>query len=264
MSKTSSQVSCALAGASVIVTRPAASAAALVRGARFRGAHVVRLPGMRLLGIEDKAGTHIRLHDASHANAWIFTSPTAVMFGLSLIGTLRLPQKLRIFAVGAGTARALARHGIDATTPSRMHNSEGLLDEPALADVAAQHIVLIDAPGGRDLLAPTLRDRGAKVERIAVYERVPPRLSPRYLNGLRSAERPWITLLSSSLAMSNLLDALPLELSTRWQREALVVSSERLLAQAHGHGFSDVHLAASALSQDLLDCACSVLARHRL
>lgn len=254
----------ALAGASVIVTRPAASAGALVRGTRSRGGHAVRLPGMRLIGIDDKAGARIQLHEAGKADIWIFTSPTAVLFGLSLIDTSSLPGSLRIFAVGAGTARALARNGIEAMAPVRMHNSEGLLDEPALAGVAGQFIVLIDAPGGRELLAPTLRDRGARVERIAVYERVPPRLTPRYLNGLRSAERPWITLLSSGLALSNLLEALPSELSTRWRAEALVVSSERLATQAHERGFSDVHQAASALPADLLDCAGRVLARHRL
>ena len=254
----------ALAGASLIVTRPAASAAALVRGARARGARVIRLPGMRLRGIDDKAAAQTHLDEARQADCWIFTSPPAVLFALSLMGTSKFPTGLRIFAVGAGTARALARHGIDAIAPVQMHNSEGLLGESALADVSGQHVVLIDAPGGRDLLAPSLRDRGASVERIAVYERVPPHLTPRYLNGLRSAERPWITLLSSSLAMSNLLDALPSELSIRWRKEALVVSSGRLLEQARQRGFSDTHEARSALPRDLLDCACQVLGRHRL
>lgn len=254
----------ALAGASIIVTRPAATAAALVRGARTRGAHVVRLPGMRLSAVEESADAQTRLVEARKADTWIFTSPTAVLFALSLLGSKGIPKDVRVCAVGAGTARALARNGIGSIAPAQVHNSEGLLDEPALNDVAEQHIVLIEAPGGRNLLDQTLSNRGARVEHIAVYQRLSPNLTSRYLNALRSAERPWITLLSSSLAMSNLLDALPAELSARWRSEALVVSSERLVEQARERGFADVHLAESALPRDLLSCACSVLGRHRL
>lgn len=263
MSNSSTPNLLGLAGASVIVTRPAASAATLVRGARRRGANVVRLPGMRLCAIDNPADAQERLHQARKADCWIFTSPTAVLFGISLLGTTEALQDLRICAVGAGTARALARNGIGSIAPSRLHNSEGLLEEPALARVKGQKIVLIEAPGGRDVLSRTLSDRGASIERIAVYQRLPPNLTARYLNGLRNAERPWITLLSSSLALGNLLDALPADLSARWREEALVVSSERLVEQALERGFTDVHQARSALPSDLLSCACSVLGRHR-
>jgi uroporphyrinogen-III synthase len=109
-----------------------------------------------------------------------------------------------------------------------------------------------------------LRERGASVESIAVYQRKPPNLSERYLSALRSAERPWITLLSSGLSLSNLLEALPENLSKRWREEAIVVSSERLVEEARTRGFIDVHEAASALPADLLACAGTVLSRHRL
>ncbi|MGB0133028.1 uroporphyrinogen-III synthase [Dokdonella sp.] len=264
MTDRSTRNALALAGASVIVTRPAATAAALVRGARVRGAHVVRLPGMRLCAIDEPAVAQARLDQARKADTWIFTSPTAVLFGLSLLGLEGIPKNVRMCAVGAGTARALARNGIESIAPAHLHNSQGLLDEPALAHVDGRHIVLVEAPGGRDLLDHTLSNRGARIERIAVYRRVPPNLSSRYLNALRSAERPWITLLSSSLALSNLLDALPADLSVRWRKEALVVSSGRLMEQARERGFTDVHEAGSALPRDLLSSACSVLGRHRL
>ncbi|MEZ5460285.1 uroporphyrinogen-III synthase [Dokdonella sp.] len=253
-----------LAGASVIVTRPAATAAGLVRGARSRGAHVVRLPGMRLCAIDDTAAAKRNLVAARGADTWIFTSPTAVLFGLSLLGSDPLPSSLRVCAVGAGTARALARNGIAAIAPAHLHNSEGLLAEPVLANISGQRIALIEAPGGRDLLAPALRERGALVESIAVYQRKPPNLSERYLNALRNAERPWITLLSSAQALTNLLAALPAELAMRWRREAVVVSSQRLAEQTREHGFSDVHEAESALPKDLLAAAVAVLSRHRL
>lgn len=264
MPPTSTRKPLALAGASVIVTRPAASARALVRGARARGAEVVRLPGMRLLAVDDADGARRQLERARQADIWVFTSPSAVVYGLSLLGSNRFPDNLRMCAVGAGTARALARNGIASIAPAGLHNSEGLLDEPMFSDVGGLHVVLIDAPGGRDLLANTLAERGAGVEHVAVYQRAPPRLSGRYLAALRAAERPWISLLSSGLALSNLLEALPAELSARWRSESLVVSSTRLKEQAQERGFTDVHEADSALTRDLLRAAGQVLARHRL
>jgi len=253
-----------LAGASVIITRPAATAAALVRAVRRRGASVVRLPGSRLCAIEDADATRAMLFAAQSADAWIFTSPAAVDFCLALTGPFTRAPARQVFAVGAGTGRALARRGIASIVPLGSQNSEGLLDEAALSTPKGWTIAIIDAPGGRDLLAPGLRERGATVSRIGVYRRMPPQLTRRQLDALDQAARPWLTLLSSGAALEHLMAALPPGPIARWQREALIVSSERLRDLASGHGFADVHLARSALDADLIETASSVLSRHRL
>ena len=256
--------SLALAGASVIVTRPPSSSAALVRGIRARGGEAVRLPGMRLAGASDPLAIAAALASPGTVDAWIFTSPASVDYFFRLAPPGRLSTARRVLAVGGATARALARRGVASLAPAGTQNSEGLLAEPALADPRGWSIAIIDAPGGRDLLSPTLRERGAEVENIAVYRRLPPRLSRRHLESLESAPRPWLSLLSSSLALRHLLAALPGALIERWRHEAMIVSSERLAEEVAGHGFVDVHVAPSALGRDLLDSACAVLARHRL
>jgi uroporphyrinogen-III synthase len=253
-----------LAGSSVIVTRPGASASALLRSARARGAEVIRLPGLRI-AVTDKAdAARSELVAAARADFWIFTSPNAVRFERQLRAGKPLAERVGVLAVGAGTQRALARHGIESIAPRGAQNSEGLLADPRLDDVQGKAIAIIDAPGGRDLLAPELRKRGAQVVRIAVYQRLPPRLTAHHFSALAAAPRPWISLLSSSAILENLLDALPAELRQRWQREALVVSSGRLAAQARESGFTDVHEAGSALAADLLEAAERCLSRHRL
>src|SRR5690606_24727886 len=145
--------------------------------------------------------------------------------------------------------------GIVALAPRGAQNSEGLLAETGLAALDGQLIAIIDAPGGRDLLAPALRERGAQVARIAVYQRLPPRLNTRHFSTLAAAPRPWISLVSSSVILNHLGAALPTDLRARWQREALIVSSARLAAEARSLGFDDVHEAHSALAADLLACA---------
>ncbi len=245
-----------LAGASVIVTRPSPSAAAQVRAARALGAQVVRLPGLALRPIADRAGTARALAAARRADAWIFTSPAAVRFAFRLVPTLRLRRSLRVYAVGAGTARALARRGVDAVHPRDRQDSAGLLALPDLHALRDRHVVLVDAPGGRDLIGPTLARRGARVERVPVYERVAPRLDARHWRALAAAPRPWLTLLSSGEALAHLLATVPAGLAGRWRAEQLVVSSERLAAIAARHGFGHVCVAASAGSADLLGAAC--------
>jgi uroporphyrinogen-III synthase len=256
--------SLALAGASVIVTRPPSGSAALVRGIRARGGEAVRLPGMRLAGAEDPLDIAAALATGRTVDAWIFTSPASVDFFFRLAPPGRLTTATRVLAVGGATARALARRGITSLAPSGAQNSEGLLAEAVLASPRGWSIAIIDAPGGRDLLAATLRERGAEVESIGVYRRLPPRLDRRHFEALERAPRPWLSLLSSSLALHHLLAALPGAMIERWRQEAMIVSSGRLAEEVAGCGFVDVHVAPSALGRDLLDSAGAVLARHRL
>ncbi|MEP6880578.1 MAG: uroporphyrinogen-III synthase [Dokdonella sp.] len=264
MSDSIRQLQQSLNGASVIVTRPLGSASGLIRAARARGAGIVRLPGVRIARVEDADAARDALKAAESADCWIFTSPNAVRFCLQLGANPPRAEAHRVLAVGAGTRRALQRHGITAFAPKVAQNSEGLLADPDFPALRGKSVVIIDAPGGRDLLAPTLRERGARVGRIAVYQRLLPLLRADHFSALAQAPRPWISLVSSSAILNNLLDALPIELRQRWQHEALVVSSKRLAEEAKSLGFSDVHEAHSALGADLVKGAERVLARHRI
>jgi uroporphyrinogen-III synthase len=169
-----------------------------------------------------------------------------------------------VFGVGAGTARALARHGIAARVPRERCDSEGLLALADLAEVRGRRIALIGAPGGRNLLATTLRGRGADVHAIHVYERAPPRLDRRHFDALARASDPLVLLVSSGEALANLVALLPAPLLARLRHQPLVVSSARLAGLAQTQGFEDIREAASALPDDLLDAAARALARHRL
>lgn len=254
----------ALDGASLIITRPSAGARGLTEQARAMGAHVVRLPATRLRAAANPQAARAMLNRMQDADAWIFTSPAAVTYCFELLGTDNPPRATRFLGVGAGTARALREHGVEAGFPCGAQSSAGLLDEPVLATPRAWTIALIEAPGGSDLLADTLRERGATVVRVDVYQRLPPWLSARRMQHLLRAPRPWISLVSSSASLDNLLAILPLDVIAQWQKEPLIASSERIQAHARTCAFEDVHHAASALDADLLAAASALLARHRM
>jgi uroporphyrinogen-III synthase len=250
----------ALEGATVVVTRPAGTSAALARRLRGLGARAVSIPGLSLQPSEHDAGA---VRKAGFED-WIFTSPAAVRFGAGLLPPRRARARLRAYAVGEGTARALARHGIAATIPHDRSDSEGLLALPELKRVRGRRIALVGAPGGRDLIAPALRRRGAKVEAIHVYRRRPPRLTRRHSDALAAARDPLITLVSSGEALAHLVALLPPQALARLRAQILVVSSARLAALAREHAFAEVALARSAQPRDLIDAAAAALARHRL
>lgn len=253
-----------LDSASVVVTRPADSAASLRRRVEALGGTAVGVPGLSLRQSPDLQQSARKLIAETRAQDWIFSSPAAVRFAFRLVPGSHVPRSARVFGVGTGTQRALARHGIRAIVPGDRIDSEGLLELPELADVRNRQIALIGASGGRELISTTLRDRGAHVESIHVYERGRPRLNRLHFDALARATNPLITLISSGEALVNLVALLPPPLLARLRRQILIVSSARLMAIAEDRGFEDVREAASASVDDLLDAACKALARHRL
>lgn len=247
-----------LAGAAIIITRPAGTSASVAHRARKLGGRPILLPGLslRASSLLGPLSTRDRFDD------WIFTSPAAVRFGAKVLPRVR--KRDRVFALGAGTARALARHGLRAATPRDRMDSEGLLGLSELAQVRRRRIVLVGAPGGRDLIAPELRRRGAVVEAVHVYRRVPPRLTRRHFNALAAARDPLVMLVSSGEALTYLVKALPADELARLRGQIIVVSSARLVGAARENGFSEIVQARSAAPRDLLAAAASALARHRL
>lgn len=254
-----------LAGASVVVTRPAATAGPLRRRIRALGGVAIGLPGSVLRAAPDRAAIRTALVAARSADAAIFVSPAAVKFAFAAHPALRFARTAQVCAVGAATARALHRRGIhDVAWPRERQDSEGLLALPALQSLRGRRVVLIGAPGGRDLLAQTLRNRRARLTRIDVYRREAPRHSARQLATLDHAPAPLLLLVSSAEALANLRASLTLHLFARLAAGEIVVSSERLAAIARDSLFANVHVAASPAPVDLLNAACAALARHRL
>lgn len=255
-----------LAGCTVVVTRPAGTSNALLRRVRALGGAAVALPGLALRACRDADADIARaaLAGAATADLCLFTSPAAVRFAFQLAPAFALRRGQAACGVGAGTQRALARHGVTAFAPRERSDSEGLLALPELAAVRGQRVALIGAPGGRGLLAATLRQRGAEVVAIHVYTRVPPRLHRRHFDALARAVDPLVMPLSSAEALDNLVALLPPPLLARLRRQSVVASSARLAALAAEHGFDHVTEAASALPEDLLAATRKVLAQHRL
>lgn len=245
----------------VIVLRAAHDATTLRRAIQKHGAKALFLPALRLAPAADLDAARRELRIALRAPQIVFTSPAAVRFA-AVLSPLRTKTTQRLYAVGEGTARALARRGLDSVRPEpgAMH-SEGLL---ALPDLSATHGVrggevgLVTAPGGRGVIASGLRQRGVQVLRADVYRRLPPRFDRRHFAALRACPSPRALLLTSAEALHGTLAALPAELGTRLRESLVVASSPRLVDAARALGFDQTLRATSPMPQSLL----AALAQH--
>jgi uroporphyrinogen-III synthase len=242
----------ALDGRTVVITRPAGTGSPLARRVRRMGGVPLLLPGLSLRAVDDAAAVAVDLRAALNDQLLIFTSPAAVRFAARLAP---LHTAATVLAVGQGTARALARHGLEALAPLVRQDSEGLLEQPALAQVKGRRVALIGAPGGRGVLRAELLARGAQLREVHVYRRGTPRWQRRQLDAVRQLPADARVLLSSAEALDNLQQGLPADAFAQLIQAVAIASSERLAEAAHIAGFKRVAVAASALSDNLLTAA---------
>jgi uroporphyrinogen-III synthase len=228
----------------VISLRPRGQHGPMRRAAAGHGGAVIALSPWRLQGCDD-AGTRHALDAALALPRVLVTSPAAVR-AAAVLRPLRTDSGPQWFAVGAGTAAALRRAGVDAVTaPARM-DSEGLLALPGLQQLDGTTIGLLTAPGGRGTLAPALQARGAAVHRVDVYRRVPVPPAPRALAALRGLAAPAAIALSSGEALQRALAGTPEDVASRLRTLPVVGASDRLLELAVSLGFEPGHRAADA------------------
>jgi len=220
-----------LAGVRILITRPQRQAEPLASAIRQQGGQAMLLPLIDIRPPRHPERIDEFLGHLDRFDLAIFISPNAVEQALSRLPNPRhaWPAKLAIAATGAGTAQALARHGLEAAVvPRDRFDSEGLLAEPSLHSVRGQNVLILRGEGGRELLAETLRARGATVEYAECYRRAAPAYDPRAIALLQPGAIN-IAVYTSGEAIDNLL-ALYGENARRFlQQVPALVVSERLI-----------------------------------
>ncbi len=165
-----------LAGLRLWLTRPIGRGDAGTRALRTAGAVVWPRP---VLAIEPTSAALLGAAQRSWADpaGWdwrIFTSPAAV----AAVSDWPRPVARHIgtlATVGPGTARAVeAAFGEGCLAGPGTAGAAGLLGLPELAAarVTGRRVLLVQGEGGRELLEPALRARGAMVGVARVYRRV--------------------------------------------------------------------------------------------
>ena len=167
-----------IAGSQIVVTRPVHQATTLAALIEQQGGTAILFPVIEITPADVSQNLDAVLNKLDQTDLAIFVSANAVNFAWQRLGEKSgFPAALQIAAVGAATASALDAIGRKPDiVPQQKFNSEALLAEPALSDVANKNIVIFRGDGGRELLAQTLRERGASVSYAQVYRRSMPSL----------------------------------------------------------------------------------------
>jgi uroporphyrinogen III methyltransferase / synthase len=181
-----------LSGITVAVTRAREQASDLARRLRDLGAAVIQAPAIRIVPLNPE------LPDLARYDLVCLTSPNGVRLLFAAMAEAGLDARAlagaRVAAIGPGTATALAQHGITADVVPERFVAESLVE--ALRDVPVTKALVARAAAARDVLPDALRERGAEVDVLALYETAPEPLTEDQREGLARAD--YITFTSSS------------------------------------------------------------------
>jgi uroporphyrinogen III methyltransferase / synthase len=178
-----------LHGQVVAVTRARDQASGLAARLRELGAEVLETPAIR---IEPRT---VLLARPETYDLICFTSPNGVrVYFEALDRDARALAGATVAAIGPGTAAELERHGIRADIVPERFVAEGLLE--ALPDVRGKSVLVARAAGARDVLPGGLRERGAQVHVLPLYDTVVEPLTAEQKRALEAAT--YVTFTSSS------------------------------------------------------------------
>ena len=164
-----------LHGEVVAVTRARAQASGLAARLRELGADVVETPAIR---IEPR---HVDFARPDGYALVCLTSPNGVRLLFEALDDIGLDARAfagaTFAAIGPGTAAELSRHGIRADVVPERSVAEALVEALASVPVKGRRVLIARAAEARDVLPEALRDRGAEVDVVALYDTVAEPLS---------------------------------------------------------------------------------------
>ena len=241
-----------LEGFGVLVTRPEHQAEELSTAIEDSGGEAIRFPVITIEPFDSIDVTRC-LETLPIADITIYISTNAVIYGLPYTHD----DDAAIAAIGPGTKSAIEAAGKQLDIfPAQGYDSEHLLAEAGLQDVAGKNVRIIRGDGGRELLADTLRERGATIDYLEVYRRLTRVYSPSLLTGLEHRWRD--DQINCVVAMSvdslhRLLEILPIGCRELLVKTPLVTPSARVLQSASDRiPETTVALAESPMTDDMV------------
>lgn len=239
-----------LAGRTIVVTRPQAQAAPLAEAIVAAGGKPLIFPLLEISPASDpQALVEVATRLAEYSLA-VFISPNAAEHAMpEILAHGAWPATLIPAAVGQGTVKVLAALGIHGCiAPSERFDSEALLElsELAAERVKGKRVAIFRGDGGRELLADTLRERGAMVDCITCYRRSGPSAGVAPLMAAWRAGSLDALTVSSSEGLRYLVDLLDAEGRAFLQKTPLFVPHARIAENARALGLSNILLTEAA------------------
>ena len=216
-----------LTGIGIAITRPIEQAKKLSALITEAGGTPILFPLIEITPLADYSQFEAVISDIKDYDWAIFISSNAVQNGMPRLLKAGIPPNLKFAAIGPVTASELQSFGVkDVLIPKVRFDSETLLALPEMTNVFNKKILIVRGVGGRDVLAETLKARGAHVTFAECYQRINPQINCDFLAQLWADKKLHGIVVTSSEAMRHLLD---LAGDAEWFRNvALFVNHARI------------------------------------
>ena len=225
----------------VLVTRPKQQADNLCESIENLGGTAIRFPVIEINKSENQQVAKKILDDLEQYDIGIFISRNAVEWTLKLLDEKKSAlESLSLISIGPATTAALKRALSGTVITNYGTNSESLLENEALGTeaVSGKKIIIFRGQGGREHLATTIRQRGAKVDFAEVYRRDCPQYDSDFINKIWALNVPDVVVVTSNNGLENLFSLLNNEQRNLLLSKQLVVMGRRMFDFSVGFGFA--------------------------
>ena len=196
-----------LQGIGVAITRPSGQAKQLSKRIEEAGGYVIPFPLIEIAPLDDYTEFEQIIRHLADFDWIIFISSNAVQNGMPHLIKQGIPDSLQFAAIGPTTAESLGDYGINnVLIPKGRFDSESLLSLPEMHAMQGKKVMIIRGIGGRELLANTLKSRGADVHFGECYQRINPQTNCEVLAQAFNKNSLQHIVVTSSEAMRYLLE----------------------------------------------------------
>ncbi|MCR5813445.1 MAG: uroporphyrinogen-III C-methyltransferase [Desulfovibrio sp.] len=205
-----------LFGKSIVVTRAREQASDIVASFSQLGSEVIQCPTIRIAPLPDYRELDAAIRNLENYQWLFFTSANGVAYFWQRLTKLGFDARklgsLSLCAIGPGTAKALAEHGLKPDLIPQRFVAESLVqDFLALKVDRSKPLLLVRAKEAREVLPERLRASGYQVDVLPCYETLPDASQKELVEErLNACQLSCITFASSS-TVRNFLKLVPAE-----------------------------------------------------
>lgn len=223
----------------ILVCRPEPAASDMSDALKSVGADVKTLPCIEIKPLSLAPDSHQKIINLDAYDHIIVLSQHAATLAMAAIDEYwpQLPCQQSWHAIGRKTAQTLTNHDVNLLAPEHDLTSEALLASKQLAEVKGKKILILSGLNGRNTLHLSLKNRGAKVDCLALYERCRPHYVDRVLQQCLVEFEPQFIIALSAETLENLRHfscKVNIDLATK----VLVLPSARVANIAFEYGFN--------------------------
>ena len=250
-----------LNGFGIAVTRPLDQAKRLRAAIEEQAGTAIVFPLIAIAPLDNYSVFDETINQLHSVDWAIFISTNAVENALPrLIKKFpSIPDNIKFAAIGQQTAKALALFGVpEVLIPDTRFDSESLLALPEMHDVINKTVMIFRGIGGREVLADTLKSRGAHIIFAESYRRINPQTSCAELAQLWHKQQLHAIVVTSSEAMRHLLQ-MTNNGSDEWIRNIHICVNHARIAEAADMLALNISVADAPGDEAMVACLQSVL-----